>query len=295
MLVGTSIYRRYYRSLIFPESDLGIFENLCLENRTVDLSNSEPDTTSRKYLLVVLVLSRPDAVDRRNAIRDTWMKKYKAALQNKVLVKFSIGTSRASEELIKNLLNEKATHGDVLLLHDFIESYFNLTKKVLKSFININEHYNFSYALKCDDDSFVVLDVIVKELQQRISKKSYYWGKMINEARVFKEGKFAETEWLLGEKYLPYAIGTGYILSGDLVKNIARNAEDLMLYHNEDVSVSVWISPYNVERWHDDRVCENKRFMYFFCSKITVVLHPVKSAKDFYSLQKLYVKKKPIC
>ena len=77
---------------IYPENDLGIFEELCLEHK-VDSSDSNPDDSTRKYLLVVLVLSRPDAIERRNAIRHTWMKKYKEALKKKkVLIKFSIGT-----------------------------------------------------------------------------------------------------------------------------------------------------------------------------------------------------------
>ena len=197
--------------------------------------------------------------------------------------------------MLNNLRNEHSTNNDILLLHDFTESYSDLTKKILLSFISINKHCDFSYILKCDDDSFVVLDVIVKYLQQRASKKSLYWGKMIKSPKVIKEGKFAETRWVMGEIYPNYAIGAGYILSSDLVRLIVQNAENLMLYHNEDVSVSVWISPYDVERQLDYRVCENKRFMFFKCSKYATILHPIKSADDFYSLQKLYDERKTTC
>ncbi len=67
-------------------------------------------------------------------------------------------------------------------------------------------------------------------------------GKMFEGSHVRTTGKFAEKKWFLASTYIPYALGAAYILSGDLVKKIAQNSLSLMQYHNEDVSVSVWIS-----------------------------------------------------
>ncbi len=65
-----------------------------------------------------------------------------------------------------------------------------------------------------------------------------------------KEGKWAEPNWKLCDKYLPYALGGGYVLSK---YRIAINVDGLTLYNNEDVSVGAWISPFDLEMKHDSR------------------------------------------
>ncbi len=280
VLVYYGNWRRHAGHLICPETSVGIFE----EHPSKNLKK-----LPGKYFLVVLILSRPSDTERRNAIRQSWMNSNYHLLQSQaVLVRFSIGLKEASKAVLRELNEEQSINNDLLFLDEFEESYSNLTLKVLESFIAIHKHYSFSYILKCDDDSFVVLDIIVKELYRRNSSKSYYWGKMIEGAKVFKVGKFAETKWNLGKKYIPYAIGGGYILSGNLIDIVVRNSDDVMLYRNEDVAVSVWISPYNVERQNDTRVCENKRHMFNLCKKNAVIIHPVHSPEDMTSFQTLY-------
>ncbi len=278
--------RRPAGYFIYPETSDGIFE----EHPSTKLKAfPEFKASPGKYFLLVLIMSRPSATERRNAMRHSWINSNHHLLQSQaVLVRFSIGLKGASKAVLSELNEEQSMNNDLLFLDEFEESYSNLTLKVLKSFKVIHKHYSFSYLLKCDDDSFVVLDIVVNELNLRNSKRSYYWGKMIEGAKVFKVGKFAETEWNLGKKYIPYAIGAGYILSGNLIDLIVRNSNDVMLYHNEDVAVSVWISPYNVERQNDTRVCENKRYMFHHCKRNAVIVHPVQSPEDMTSLQTLY-------
>ena len=55
-------------------------------------------------------------------------------------------------------------------------------------------------------------------------------------------------------RYLPYALGGGYVLSSDLVSFIASNSARLQLYGSEDVSVGVWLAPLaRLNRVHDER------------------------------------------
>ena len=203
---------------------------------------------------MVLVLSQPSAVDRRDAIKNTWMKKFREK-QDDVLVRFSIGTKGLSKKLLTDLTSEQNNYGDLLLLQNLTDSYSKLTRKVLMSFVESNKCSNFAYLLKCDDDTFPVLEIITAELQQRSSKQSYYLGHMFNRAKVITTGKFAENKWFFSEKYLPYASGSAYILSSDLVRRISLNSDALTLYHNEDASIGTWISPYNIERRNDKRFC----------------------------------------
>ena len=72
------------------------------------------------------------------------------------------------------------------------------------------------------------------------------------------------------DRYIPYALGGGYVLSHDLVSYISSNSELLKLFNNEDVSVGTWLAPLkNVHRKHDvrfdtesiSRGCNNKHIV----------------------------------
>ena len=242
------------------------------------------------FLLVVLVLSRPSGKECRDAIRQTWIKGYRERAQG-VLVKFSIGTEGISTQAMDNLTLEESIYGDLLLLPHLQDSYNNLTRKVLESYIEINKVYNFSYLLKCDDDTFVVLDTILSELARRGSKKGYYWGSMYRSALIRKTGKWTEMEWLLCDTYVPYAAGGCYILSQNLVTQIVSNSDVLKLFNNEDVSVGLWIVPYNIDRHHDSRFNLMKGHK---CKSSDIVLH-YQTKKDMILRQNSYDKHKFIC
>ena len=224
----------------------------------------------KHYLLVVLVLSSVKGRDRRNAIRETWMEGYRE-LEHLVLIKFAVGTLGLSTADLDSLRTEQHNFNDLLLLPDLQESYFNLTRKVLYSFVALEKSFSFSYLLKCDDDTFIVLRTILQELSERESKRSFYWGFFDGRAHVKKEGKWAEKGWFLCDRYLPYALGGGYVLSHDLVRRIALAADGLQLYNSEDVSVGVWLSPYEAERKHDVRF--NTEFVSRGCRNVYMVSH----------------------
>lgn len=232
--------------------------------------------SKENVFLLVVVLSSISGLERRNAARETWVKGC-SNLIPKVLVKFSIGTAGLSDAGTNLLKKENGRFDDLLLLDDLEESYHNLSLKVLKTFAYIDKGFDASYIFKADDDTFVLLDEVLKELVKRDSKTSLYWGYFNGRARVKKKGKWKETDWFLSDYYLPYALGGGYALSGDLVHHIASNAYGLQLYHSEDVSVGVWLSGFSAERRHDVRF--NTEFVSRGCRNVYLVSHK-QSVKD---------------
>lgn len=239
------------------------------------------ENTDREYVmkgskfygpdLVILILSAPGNIEKRNAIRESWVKlkdrkSYFDRAHGKIPVKyyFVIGDAGLNVILQNKLGREQGRHYDILML-PVVDSYGNLTLKVLKSFEWINDQFDvgvsFKYVLKCDDDSFVYLNLLMEELLELeklflkseeiyreipVSNASYYrinaqisrpnvkfsdlglyWGYFNGRARVKTKGKWKETDWILCDKYLPYALGGGYILSKNLVKYLAKNAEHL--------------------------------------------------------------------
>ena len=211
-----------------------------------------------QYLIFIVVLSTSSKKgrDARYVIRKTWIQK----CQNRVppiLVKFAIGTDGLSHSEKEELINEDKIHNDLLLLANLHDTYNNLTRKVLYSFIWANQNIKFLYLLKTDDDTFVFVDELYKQTYQyyQAGTKKLYWGHFTMNQKVKKRprSKWAEYNWFLCDHYLPYAFGGGYVISADLIHNIASMADYLQLYHNEDVSVGVWLSAYKIQRKNDGR------------------------------------------
>lgn len=182
------------------------------------------ENITNKYFLLIIIITSPDNFIKRNTIRETWLQLVKHDESVKHL--FVIGTGDLSYEKEKLLTDEYAKHGDILSLNTVRDSYKTLTKKVLTSLVIVDKEYSFKFILKCDDDSFVQISNIVKELKSQFhDKKFLYWGFFNGRATVKRVGKWKEANWFLCDRYLPYALGGGYILSHQLVKYISRNAD----------------------------------------------------------------------
>ena len=168
--------------------------------------------------------------------------------------RFVLGGATLRGDVTDRILTESQEHQDMIILHDVTDSLVTLTKRTIKGFKFAVKEFSFSYVLKCDDDTFVDVRRIASELQLRKNHKRLYWGFMIGNNGVIRYiGVYKETEWSLCDKYIPYALGGGYLLSRDLIELLVRNEPYLKHYKCEDVAVGVWLAPYNIERRHDSR------------------------------------------
>lgn len=249
--------------------------NLAPLNKTCKIENQDKEYNIMKNSklkgpdLIILILSAPNNLDKRDVVRNTWLKlvdNIKRTGRNIAIVRhyFVVGSLGLSNKELANLKTEQIKYNDVLNLPMY-DGYNNLTEKVAKSFSWLNDQLdiglNFKYILKCDDDSFVRIDNLVHELNHveiiyiksdikddsmindnsspyiranfqknkvdTNSSRGLYWGYFSGNAEVRSKGKWKETEWMLCDTYLPYALGGGYVLSKDLVVYIARNADYL--------------------------------------------------------------------
>ena len=218
----------------------------------LDLLLPRLPVTQEHHTLVVMVMSAFANQDKRNAIRSTWTKSYVNS-EKKFYLKFVIGTLQLNSSKKDMLLAEESLHHDILILPDLYDAYNTLTMKVLQCLTWIDDNLNYSYVLKVDDDCFVRLDLIEKELTQRFSKQGLYWGHFVFDHYPLQTGKWKESRWFACDYYLPYALGSGYVLSADVVHKISMLSDMMMIYHNEDVSVGAWTSALDIERKHDSR------------------------------------------
>lgn len=219
--------------------------------------NLETDAAHVSLLILVMSSSTDDGKIRRQSIRETWLLLMDLqSTASPVMVRFIIGTRELQQNICDELHLEQSVHEDIVLLPDLIDSYANLSLKVLESFLWASENLKFTFVMKCDDDSFINLPIFQEEIRRAEMDKQHeklYWGFFRGDAHVKISGKWKEDKWFLCDRYLPYAHGGGYVLSSDLVKLLALNARYLTLYNSEDVSVGVWLAPYDITRRHDVR------------------------------------------
>lgn len=242
----------------FNSCDLTKCTEYCSEQRrsnhglpnVAQMGPSIPENSSKtKTFLLILILSAPINMEQRDSIRQTWLKD----VGDDVLHYFVLGSGRLDEDEQRTLASENSRFRDILLLTNVNDSYDKLTSKLLAVLVHVYHNVDFRFLLKVDDDSFVQVNMMLKELLSVRNKKRLYWGYFNGRAHVQKTGMWQETDWMLCDYYLPYALGGGYVISSDLVAFIASNSDYLKLYKSEDVSLGTWLAPVDVHRIHDLR------------------------------------------
>ncbi|KAJ8978178.1 hypothetical protein NQ317_009666 [Molorchus minor] len=286
--------------------------------------------------LVILILSAPNNLGKRDTVRNTWLKLYDKDNENrdvgsfKIKHYFVIGSLGLNADQLLHLSSEQSEFNDILILPIY-DSYKTLTEKVKRSFEWLNDQYDyglgFKYVLKCDDDSFVNLKTLPEEinaientyltdldssLRPALQETEYlsvnlqvndrhikpynlniYWGYFSGSARIKSRGKWKESSWIAADRYVPYAVGGGYILSKDLVTFIARNAKDLRSFNSEDVSVGFWLGPVNnVLRIHDIRF--DTEWTSRGCRNFYLIIHNV-SQQEMRIMYKIFLESKLFC
>ncbi|XP_066155454.1 beta-1,3-galactosyltransferase 6 [Euwallacea fornicatus] len=320
---------RYFRSIIlsFFFFSLGCMLTLNLTpiDKTCILDNEDREyhimqnSKLKNPELIILIVSAPNNLERRNVIRRTWLKLgRKSAIPAGYKFKhyFVIGSLNLSTDQVLHMSAEQSSFADILIL-PINDSYENLTEKVLKSFTWLDEQFNYGlgykYALKCDDDSFINLPELLKEIPKmenmlansnlqfplnlppeklnhficvnvqsnvKTNKENFtanmslYWGYFHGNAKIKTSGKWKETDWITCDRYAPYALGGGYILSKPLVSFIAKNTDYLRTFKSEDISVGLWLSPVtDVIRIHDIRF--DTEWISRGCKNYYLISHPV--------------------
>ena len=246
----------------------------------------EPD----HYTLAVMISSSPGYSERRDTVRRTWMKGYSKQTR-KFFTKFVIGIRDLDRETVQELEKENSKHNDMILFPNLVDNYDSLGHKTLAGLIWFDKNVNYSYLLKCDDDTFVIPDKIEDELLQRDSSQGLYWGYFAGDNRPHKKGKWAEPNWKFCDYYFPYAYGGGYVLSADIIHRIAVNADGMIVYRNEDVSVGAWTVSFHMERKHDVRFDSS---LSRGCKNNFLVTHQPEM-KEFNQKHHLYSTSRKLC
>ncbi|GLU22616.1 hypothetical protein SLE2022_386780 [Rubroshorea leprosula] len=210
--------------------------------------------------LFIGVLSATNHFAERMAVRKTWMQS-SMIKSSEVVVRFFVALNPRME--VNTVLKKEAAYfGDIVIL-PFMDRYELVVLKTIAICEFGVQNATAAYIMKCDDDTFVRVETVLKEIEGISPKKSLYMGNLNLLHRPLRSGKWAVTyeEWPEAV-YPPYANGPGYIISSDIAKYIVSQHGNrrLRLFKMEDVSMGMWVEQFNsstpVQYSHNWKFCQ---------------------------------------
>ncbi|KAL0398294.1 UNVERIFIED_CONTAM: Hydroxyproline O-galactosyltransferase GALT2 [Sesamum radiatum] len=177
--------------------------------------------------LFIGVLSATNHFAERMAIRKTWMQSLPVKA-SKAAVRFFVALNPRSE--VNAILKKEAAYfGDIEIL-PFMDRYELVVIKTVAIFVR---NVTAAYIMKCDDDTFVRVGTILKDIERVSIGSALYLGNLNLLHRPLRTGKWAVSyeEWPEAI-YPPYANGPGYVISSDIAKYIVAQHANLSLRMN---------------------------------------------------------------
>ncbi|KAL1916215.1 uncharacterized protein VTP21DRAFT_5832 [Calcarisporiella thermophila] len=218
-----------------------------------NLTQLHPANT--RILMLVLSSWTPRGLEKRQEFRETTLR-LAPPLSAEVSFdyRFVIGeppSAQVHRKMGARIEEESKQHGDILIV-PASDGYNDLSKKLHKALV-WSSGYDFDYLVKTDDDIFVRLDTVSRELLQ-VPKQPYYWrGLAYHDIPPIRNpnNKNAEFDYQL-PMFPQFTAGAMYILSQDVVALLA--SEPRLYTRNEDQNLGVWLYPYNIRPIHDKRI-----------------------------------------
>lgn len=157
--------------------------NARFSNTIISQSKVEKETTTGHRIvndlpyLVVAIISGISFVERRNAIRNSWMKD--CIPSRRVICKFftdglNVKGLPLPNDTLRNLQKESEQHNSDLVILDG-PSGRNFATRLLNAMEWASANVEFDFFLRVDDDHYICLDRLLKELPYRPREK-LYWG-----------------------------------------------------------------------------------------------------------------------
>lgn len=188
-------------------------------------------------LLLLFVKSSPENAKRRSAIRATWGNEsyLRSALGATVKVVFALGAPRTEEApsrtrrsragLQEQLVQEDVLHGD-LIQQDFLDSFHNLTLKLLLQFHWTRRRCAHArFLMTADDDIFIHTPNLVRYLQHAAAGGAVdLWVGRVHRGAPPNRSKhskyYVPEDMYPWSSYPDYTAGAGYVVSGDVAERI---------------------------------------------------------------------------
>ncbi|XP_016443763.1 hydroxyproline O-galactosyltransferase GALT6 [Nicotiana tabacum] len=269
-----------YRTGFTLEDATGLFVNGDIDVHSVfaaSLPSTHPSFAPQRHLemlpkwqapplpdgpveLFIGILSAGNHFAERMAVRKSWMQ-HSSIKSSNIVARFFVAM-HGRKEINVELVKEADFFGDIVIV-PYMDNYDLVVLKTVAICEYGVRTVAAKYVMKCDDDTFVRIDAVMKEVKKVRSGRSLYVGNINYYHKPLRHGKWAVTyeEWP-EEDYPPYANGPGYIISFDIAEYIVSEFEKhkLRLFKMEDVSMGMWVEQFNssrpVEYVHSLKFCQ---------------------------------------
>jgi hypothetical protein len=265
--------------------------------KLLDMSNKwkAPPLPVGPVKMFIGILSAGNHFAERMAVRKSWMQ-HKLIQTSAVVARFFVALNGRKEVNVE-LLKEAEFFGDTVIV-PYMDNYDLVVLKTVAICEYGARTAGAEYIMKCDDDTFVRVDAVIKEANKVADGKSLYVGNMNYYHKPLRNGKWAVTyeEWP-EEDYPPYANGPGYIVSSDIAQFIVDEFEDhrLRLFKMEDVSMGMWVEKFNNKTATSVEYVHSFKFCQFGCIEDYYTAHYQSPRQMICMWNKLNLLGKPQC
>ena len=162
---------------------------------------------NKKQLFIAFVVIAPEYFDKRDLIRRTWGNNSLAPEDFKII--FSLGFS-ANSTVNTLIIDEFKKYHDILQINDYIDSYFNMTLKIMKSFKWINYYCKDAlYVLRINDDVMVNTFSLINYFKNITHTKNQLYGHLLSKTKPIrhKHKHFVSKEQFARDYYPDYPEG----------------------------------------------------------------------------------------
>ncbi|XP_075715109.1 beta-1,3-galactosyltransferase 2-like [Rhinoderma darwinii] len=266
------------------------------------LINQPEKCQNRNPFLVLLVMGESQGVKSRDTIRTTWgnLSNYEDV---DIIRIFLVGISPNMTFTIQRSLEEESSiYGDIVQ-QDFLDTYSNLTLKILMGMEWVTKFCpNVSYVMKVDNDVFLNVNYLVHQLlhPQLPPLSNFLTGFIVCYTGPIRNNNskwYIPEEVYPGDTYPPYPSGPAYVFSGDMSRKIYEVAQDILVFGIEDAFIGVCLYKLNIlptkapkNMFHGHKIDYNP---YTFCN--LVMVHHYKDNDLLKVWEDFWMKKRFTC
>ncbi|XP_012259796.2 beta-1,3-galactosyltransferase 5-like [Athalia rosae] len=237
--------------------------------------------------LVILIMSAPNHVEARTAIRQTWAH---FDQRKDVSIAFVLGDT-TDPKISKVLLREQDMYGDIIR-GNFVDSYSNLTLKTISGLEWVRDYcWRVKFVLKTDDDMFINVPRLLSFINKRSKDRNVIFGRL---ARKWKPIRNRKSKYYVSQmQYKPevfpdFTTGPAYLLSSDTVPRLYKGSLEQTYLKLEDVFMTGIVAhKLGIKRTQANEFL-NKRISFNPCNiQRSISIHMVKYSEQFDLWKKL--------
>jgi len=218
----------------------------------------EPDLGDQKsnlflFILIASGVGKRSFLDKRNAIRSTWLGYNDNASLKIWRHAFMLGRSEDDRKVGVEIRQEAGFYNDILQVNS-TDNYQNLIIKVLSGFRWVFTQVKPQFILKADDDVYIRLPRLMPWLNE--SKRDNFYGGDINRAPLLSPGWLSNKgppvrrkidtqvnaitrDCYMEDYFPPYSAGPFYVLSANTMSSLFQNMRKWKVFPVEDAYMGV--------------------------------------------------------